>query len=401
MDQGRRRFLGKMAGLGVGLLAGGLAQGSRVVRVGYSISKTGPYATGAGITTLPNYRLWVAEVNRAGGLKLAGGAVRLEVVEYDDRSSPEEAIRNLQRLFTQDRAEIVLPPWGTAMNLAVAPVFARYGYPHLGVTNLSEKTPELVRRWPSYFSFLGLPSQYAEALAQLLRNLAAGGRVGRRVAVVHTDDEFGLELSGAFRRAVQGTGLELVYFQSYPLGFSDFQSLLNAVKGRGPDAFVAFSYPAETLALPEAAAVVGFNPPVFFLGVGTAFPVFRQRYGVRAEGVMGLGGVVNNAAWQAYRERHLAVTNQEPDRWASPVTYASLQALQQAVERVGKVDRFQVVRLLRESTFDTVLGPLRLEGNVFRGNWLIGQWQGGEFVALMPERPGAATPLVPKPAWTH
>jgi len=287
------------------------------------------------------------------------------------------------------------------MNLAVAPIFARHGYPQLGVTNLSEKIRELVRRWPSYFSFLGLPSQYAEALATLLKNLAAVGKAGRRVAVVHTDDEFGLELSGAFRKAAQREGLELVSFQSYPQGFSDFQSLLNTVKGRNPDAFVAFSYPAETLALPEAAAVVGFNPPVFFLGVGTAFPVFRQRYGARAEGIMGLGGVAPNQSWRTYLEHHKAVTGQEPDRWASPVTYASLQALQGAIERIGKVDRFQIARLLRQETFDTILGPIKLENSIFMGNWLIGQWQNGEFVALMPERPGASTPLVPKPAWNR
>ncbi|AEV16339.1 Twin-arginine translocation pathway signal [Thermus sp. CCB_US3_UF1] len=399
MKESRRRFLAQ--GLAAAaLLAGAKAQG-RTVRIGYSISKTGPYATGAGITTLPNYRLWVEEVNAAGGLKLASGPARIAVVEYDDRSSPEEAIRNIERLITQDKVDFVLPPWGTAMNLAVAPVFARHGYPQVAVTNLSEKTPELVRRWPSYFSFLGLPSQYAEALALLLRNLAAAGKGGRRVAVVHTDDEFGLELSGAFRRAAQKEGLELVYFQSYPQGFSDFQSLLNAVKGRNPDAFVAFSYPAETLALPEAAAVVGFNPAVFFLGVGTAFPVFRQRYGARAEGIMGLGGVAPNQAWRGYLERHQAVTGQEPDRWASQATYASLQALKAAIETAGKVDRFQIVRLLRQETFDTILGPLRLEGNIFRGNWLIGQWQDGEFVALMPERPGAQAPRVPKPAWSR
>jgi branched-chain amino acid transport system substrate-binding protein len=400
MKETRRSFLWKALATGATLLVPGRAQG-RTVRIGYSISKTGPYATGAGITTLPNYRLWVEEVNTTGGLKLATGPTRVAVVEYDDRSTPEEAIRNIERLIVQDRVDFVLPPWGTAMNLAVAPVFARHGYPQLGVANLSEKTPELVRRWPSYFSFLGLPSQYAEALALLLRNLAAAGRIGRRVAVVHTDDEFGLELSNAFRRAAQKEGLELVYFQSYPQGFSDFVSLLNAVKGRNPDAFVAFSYPAETLAFPEAAAVVGFNPAVFFLGVGTAFPVFRQRYGTRAEGVMGLGGVVPNQAWRNYLERHKAVTGQEPDRWASQVTYASLQALRGAIEKLGKVDRFQIVRLLRQETFDTILGPLKLEGNIFRGNWLIGQWQDGEFVAVMPERPGAASPRVPKPAWNR
>lgn len=66
---------------------------------------------------------------------------------------------------------------------------------------------------------------------------------------------------------------------------------------------------------------------------------------------MGLGGVALNQSWRTYLERHKAVTGQEPDRWASPVTYASLQALQEAIERIGKVDRFQIARLLRQETF--------------------------------------------------
>ena len=68
---------------------------------------------------------------------------------------------------------------------------------------------------------------------------------------------------------------------------------------------------------------------------------------------------------------------------------------------LSKVDRFQIARLLRQETFDTILGPIKLENSIFMGNWLIGQWQNGEFVALMPERPGASTPLVPKPAWNR
>lgn len=57
--------------------------------------------------------------------------------------------------------------------------------------------------------------------------------------------------------------------------------------------------------------------------------------------------------------------------------------------------------MLRQETFETALGPMKLENNIFMGNWLIGQWQNGEFVALMPERPGASAPLVPKPAWNR
>ena len=70
------------------------------IKIGYAISKTGPNAGGAAITTMPNYELWVKEVNAAGGIKLGDKRVPIEVVEYDDRSNAEEAV---QRARTPDQ----------------------------------------------------------------------------------------------------------------------------------------------------------------------------------------------------------------------------------------------------------------------------------------------------------
>jgi len=115
------------------------------------------------------------------------------------------------------------------------------------------------------------------------------------------------------------------------------------VKQLNPDIFVAFSYPPDTMAITEQARALNFNPKVFYTAVGTAFPMYKQRFGTDAEGVMGIGGWNPDAPEsKAYFKRHVAVTGQEPDRWASPITYASLQMLQQAIERVGKIDRAAV-----------------------------------------------------------
>jgi branched-chain amino acid transport system substrate-binding protein len=40
------------------------------IKIGYVISLSGPQSAGAMLTTVPNYRLWVDEVNKAGGLLL-------------------------------------------------------------------------------------------------------------------------------------------------------------------------------------------------------------------------------------------------------------------------------------------------------------------------------------------
>ena len=116
------------------LVAGASAQAQNSIKIGYAISKTGPNTGGASITTLPNYQLWVKDVNAAGGIMLGGKRVPVEVVEYDDRSNSEEAVKAVERLATQDKVDFILSPWGTGLNLAVAPIMNRLGYPHLAVT---------------------------------------------------------------------------------------------------------------------------------------------------------------------------------------------------------------------------------------------------------------------------
>ena len=50
------------------------------ITIGYAVAKTGPNATGAGITTIPNYELWVKDVNAAGGLGDTNAARQDEAV---------------------------------------------------------------------------------------------------------------------------------------------------------------------------------------------------------------------------------------------------------------------------------------------------------------------------------
>ena len=116
------------AALALALAADGAAAqdaGAKSIKIGYAISKTGPNAGGANITQIPNYQLWVKEVNDKGGLMLSslGKRLPIEVIEYDDRSNSEEAVRAVERLVTQDKVDLLFPPWGTGLNLAVGPVF--------------------------------------------------------------------------------------------------------------------------------------------------------------------------------------------------------------------------------------------------------------------------------------
>ena len=399
-----------MTGLGLRLLAAtaaaafafaAAASAQDKVKIGYAISKTGPNAGGASITQIPNYEMWVKDVMAKGGLMVGGKRVPIEVVEYDDRSNSEEAVRAVERLVTQDKVDLLFPPWGTGLNLAVGPVFNRYGYPQLAFSAVTDRAPDLVKRWPNSFWLLGTSKQYVDALTGLLKKLRDEGKIGPNIAMISIADGFGIDLSQAARKGFTDAGFKLAYDKSYPIGTQDLSPLIGEASRSGADTFVAFSYPPDTLALTEQSKVASYAPKVMFLGVGVGFPLYPQRFGANVEGIMSLGGwSKDNASTVAYAKKHEEMFKRGPDRWGSQVGYSSLQMLEQAIERVGKIDRAAIVKELQTGTFDTVLGKVKLVDNMMQDNfWLIGQWQDGFFAGVAPQRAGVSPVVVPKPAW--
>jgi branched-chain amino acid transport system substrate-binding protein len=402
--RGDRRSTLKALGAGVAILgAPAIVRGQTpsTIKVGWAISKTGPFAGGASITQWPNYQLWIKDVNDAGGFNLGGRRVLLEGIEYDDRSQAEEAIRACERLVNQDKVDFMLPPWGTGQNLAVAPIFRRANMPQLAASLVSDRIPEIVKNWNNLFALLNTASTYAEAAVEALRGLRAAGRIGDTVAMVHVTDAFGLELSNAARRAFGAAGFKLTYDKGYPLGTSDLAPIIAEAERANADTFIAFSYPPDTVGLTEASRVRGFNPKVFYVAVGSAFPIYRDRFKENVEGVMGIGGWNPDATpqFRQYVARHVELHKREPDRWGSSLFYAGLQALQQATEKIGKLDRAAIINELDTASFNTIVGPLSFKDNIRVGGFFVGQWQDGDFVGVGPAQPGAKAIRFPKPNW--
>ncbi|WP_375690878.1 amino acid ABC transporter substrate-binding protein [Pseudooceanicola sp. LIPI14-2-Ac024] len=383
------------------LSAGAVFAADDTVTIGYAVARTGPNATGAGITTIPNYELWVKDVNDAGGLTMPDGSKKMiEVVEYDDRSSNEDLVRAVERLASQDKVDIILPPWGTGPNLAIAPLMAKFGYPQLAVTAVTDKAPEFAARWDRSFWMLGGGHDYAKGLAEVLKAAHEAGTINNKVAVASVADGFGIDLINGARPAFEEAGLELVYDETYPLGTSDFSAIMSEAKNSGADSFVAFSYPPDSFGMTKTAQAIGYNPAVFYIGVGGAFPIFPGIADGKAEGVMSIGGVdAESDAIKAYFERHTATVGTPPDSWASAITYASLEMLAQAIEEVG-LDHEALAKALSEGTFETIVGEVKLEDNQLRDLWWVGQWQDGAFRAVDPaDKAGASAPVMPKPQW--
>ena len=87
----RRTFMALATSVAV-LGLGGAAFAQETIKIGASAPKTGPLSAGATVSHWPNVQLWVHEVNERGGLQVGDQQLKIELIEYDDRTSAETAV---------------------------------------------------------------------------------------------------------------------------------------------------------------------------------------------------------------------------------------------------------------------------------------------------------------------
>ena len=378
------------------------AHGKDKILIGTAISLSGPYSAGAGITQVPNYKMWVEEVNAKGGIyvKEYGKKLPVELIIYDDKSTIGTAVKLVEKLALEDKVDLILPPWGTAMHFAIGPVANKYGYPILGPTVSSEKLREIIHKIPYFFGMLNMPREQGAALVDLLAEVGV-----KKVALIYVADAYGIEWTSKTAPALGVKGIDVAILKSYPLGAKDLSPLLKTIKAANVDGLLCMSYPEDTFLITRQIKEIDFNPKVFYLGVGVAFPFYRDKlFGIdTVEGIMGAGAWNPRCPYpgaKEYFDRHVKRWNKEPDRWASAFTYASLQIIEQAIGIVGSLDRKKLRDAIATKTFPTVVGPVKfVDGFNVQSPGEIGQWQKGKFEIVAAKEKRTAEPIFPKPLW--
>ena len=373
-----------------------IAQTAAPVRVGYAMARTGPWSVGAQTSQEPNYLLWAEQLNAAGGLDVKGTRRPIELISSDDQSNIETCVRTYEKLMGSDKVDLVLPPWGSNANFAVAPLANRFGYPFLAPTALSRRLVEM--KLPYFFLLLQQPKPMMDALVDMMK---ANGV--KSAAVVYVDDLFGLENYAALKVALAGSGINLVEDKSYPLGVKDLSPVLRSIKDKNPDAFIGLTYPPDTILASRQSKEIGFNPKFFYASVGTAFQLYRNVMKEGAEGVLGMGswnGKTSPGA-KAYFDAHVKKFGaaKEPDRWASGHAWAGLEILSAAVAKVG-LDKKAIRDFVANTTHKTIIGDVKFAGSENVGvPGTVSQWQKGEFEVVWPKARATAPLVTSKPAW--
>ena len=389
-----KRFLAAAAAVGV-LLAAGAAVAQDAVKIGYAISKTGPFAPAAA-SQVTTYEYWKQEIEAQGGLNVAGELRPVEWVVYDDQSDFSKGPTIYEKLITDDKVDLLLAPWGTPFHFAIAAVLERYQFPVVGNSAASVDLRE-VEPGNIWFPTAAIPDQIAVELVGLMQAQGV-----KSVAINMLQLPFSQEIKRFLMPALEGSGIEVVVNEEYAPGTKDMTATLAAIKDAAPDAILSLSYPPDSILFMNQSRELGIEAPFQLVMIGPTAAFFGKMFGEARDGLVTVGHwTPENEEWEgarAFYEGYTEFAGEEPDYLNSALAYMSLEILEQAVAEVG-LDRDALRAYISSETHQTINGPVKFDGvqNVTTPTMFL-QFQDGKAQVIWPEETATAE-WIPKPAW--
>ena len=237
-----RSVLRALIGIGaLGLLvAGGVqakVEGDTIV-LGSAISLTGKYSTN-GIHAKNGYDLAVKMINEKGGVNVGGKSYKLEVVYYDDESTPARGAQLAERLIKQDGVKYMLGPYSSGLTKAVAPVTEKYKIPMVEAEGASRSL--FTQGYKYLFAVLSTSEQYLASSIELAAEIAKkNGKDPKdvKVAMAFENDPFSLDVRAGVVDDVKKHGMQIVIDDKLPRDLSDMSATLTKVRAMNPDLLV-------------------------------------------------------------------------------------------------------------------------------------------------------------------
>lgn len=363
---------------------GSAGDSKKPIVVGGSLGLTGTYSASS-VGYKAAYEYWADQVNADGGL--LGRQVKLKI--YDDESNPTTAQQLYQRLINEDKADLLLAPYSTAVGGAIVPITERAGKVLFDAGFVSQdlhaKSKMLVSSWPYQ------EPQYPKPFFEYLKTLPADQKPAT-LAVVTAQNPFTLVARDGYQgtdgvlNLAKDAGIKVVFNQEYDQTATDLTSLVQKAKSSGAEAFVALSLPNDAALIAKTVAQVGYKPEVY-CSCGsqvTTLPNWPD-LGAAGENIFG-----TTTAWPTQDNaglKELAAKMKEVLGTDTLPAYAAggygiLQVMQQAVEGTKSLDQQKIRDYIGSHTFKTAVGDLTYnpDGTLKFGALLLQYQQGGNQV---------------------
>ncbi len=368
------------------------APNGKPIVIGLSIALSGEYADSAGFLK-QGYDLWVKDTNAKGGL--LGRPVELKI--YDDQSDPQTSAKLFEKLITQDKVDLLLGPYSSAVTSAASTVAEKYQMVMLAA---AAAAPGIWKRGYKYIFQVSAQSQnYYVGAIDIAKRMGY-----KTMDVIGEDSDYANSAVPATTAYADKNGIKTLYSQFYPVKTSDFSAFIQHVVSDNPDVFLNAGYPPEDISVLHSLRGQDANPRMIVMGIGPSQPDWPANVGKDGNWVFASvqwEPSVNTPGNKQFVAAYTKEYGRPPDYHAAQA-YGALQVLGDCVRKIGSLDQQKLRDAVARANELTVFNRFQVDdtGAQIGAKLFLVQWQNGAKQVVWPFDVATAKYQLPTPPWS-
>lgn len=316
-------LIGVAAGCGVS--APPAPQGPQEIRIGLVMALTGSSAAWG-------WSNYAAANLHADQINARQDEYEVVIITEDDASSCDQSLSGAIKLLTEDKVVALLGTVNSQCTLMVIPVTQEHKVPHFSTCTGTA----LTQQGSPYFFRTNATNSWA---TEQLADYVIGEQGMSRIAILYSNDEYGLSGAEGMQQALATRGLEPVVFETFNLNDKDFTGPLTVLKRSDADAvYILGNYTVSAL-MARQMREMGIDIPI--LGTsGYGYPEYAELGGEAVNGTIFVEAfypLADDPEIAAFRDAFYREYNRDPNTNAA-MTYDSIGIIFEAVQKAGKVD---------------------------------------------------------------
>ena len=380
-----------------------LAEDMPVIKLGAAVSLSGKYSSN-GVYTRNGYDLAVKKINARGGVKVGDKHYKLEVVYYDDESTPARGAQLAERLIQQDGVKYLLGPYSSGLVEAMAPVTEKYGVP---MVEANGAAISLFRKGYKYlFAVLSTTDQYLKGAVTIAAHQAADpSKV--KIAMAFENDPFSQDVRDGVLEDAKKYGMKIVVDDKLPPELSDMSATLTKVKLLKPDILIVSGHDKGAATAIRQIADQRVNVPMLAMTHCDSAQI-AEKFGKAAEYTLCAAQWAPSLSYSddlfGKASDYAALyesTYHEPAPYQAAESSAAVEVYADAFTRAGSLDSKAVRDALASTNLSTFYGPIKFDetGKNVDKPTILYQVQDGKYVVVYPEKWAEAKLRAPTPTW--
>lgn len=364
---------------------------AKTVTIGFTSSQTGSL----NVESTRQYnglKLWMDQVNKAGGVKLADGTViTFKPQTYDDESNKDRVQQLYTKLATEDNADFLISPYSSGLAAAAAVIAQQYN--KIMITTGAADDSTYQKGYTLVYQAYTPASHYLTGALDLLAQTDPNAK---KIAVAYSTDSFSTSVVNALKTYATNKGYNIVLFEGYDPATTDFAALINKIQAAAPDAVMGGGHfqDGSTFAKQLSEKKIGNK----FVALLVAPP--EDAFGQLGDAAL---GVVGPSQWEPqvnytqdtatkaglawfgpagsdFTSSYKAAYNEDPT-YHSAGGYVAGLILQKAIQDAGSLDTTAIAAALDKLDILTFYGHVKFDSTAANHGLQIGhemvyvQWQ--------------------------